>query len=64
LEYFGYKTKVFEFVSDVHTPKNVMIVGIRNDKMPANNEQLLQKIKAAKTYFGIGYHHLERLMSI
>ena len=64
LEYFGYKTKVFEFISDAHTPKNVMIVGIKNDKAVLKNEQLLQKIKAAKAYFGIGYHHLERMMGI
>jgi SAM-dependent methyltransferase len=64
LEYFGYKTKVFEFIADAHTPKNVMIVGIRNPKSEPGNESILQKIKAAKTYFGIGYHHLERLMGI
>lgn len=29
LEYFGYKTKVFEFISDQHTPKNVLIIGSR-----------------------------------
>ncbi len=29
LEHFGYATKVFEFISDVHTPKNVLIVGTK-----------------------------------
>jgi len=29
LEYCGYKTKVFEFISDAHTPKNVLVVGIK-----------------------------------
>jgi SAM-dependent methyltransferase len=64
LEYFGYKTKVFEFISDAHTPKNVMIVGIKNQKAEQKNIQVLQKIKNAKAYFGIEYHHLERLMGI
>jgi len=64
LEYFGYKTKVFEFISDAHTPKNVMIVGVRSNKPWEPNEQLLQKIKASKAYFGIGYHHLEKIMGI
>lgn len=78
LEYFGYKTKVFEFVSDVHTPKNVLVVGIRSKQQGAKNkdqstktkaeserkDEILQKIKDTKTYFGIGYHHLERLMKI
>jgi hypothetical protein len=64
LEYFGYKTKVFEFISDAHTPKNVMIVGIKNPKAEPKNIQVLQKIKNAKASFGIEYHHLERLMGI
>ncbi len=64
LEYFGYKTKVFEFISDAHTPKNVMITGIKSEKLAANKEEILQKIKSAKAYFGIGYHHLEKMMEI
>lgn len=72
LEYFGYKTKVFEFVSDVHTPKNVLVVGIRSKEQGTRNkeqglrskDEILQKIKATKAYFGIGYHHLERLFKL
>jgi len=64
LEYFGYKTKVFQFISDAHTPKNVMIVGVKNQKSPPKEEQILQKIKDTKAYFGITYHHLEKMMGI
>ena len=64
LEYAGYKTKVFEFISDAHTPKNVMIVGIKNHKSAPDKDQLLKKIKDAKAYFGIEYHHLERMLEI
>lgn len=65
LEYFGYKTKVFEFISDAHTPKNVLVVGIKvKGKGPKNKEEILQKIKETKSYFGIGYHHLERLFQL
>lgn len=65
LEYFGYKTKVFEFVSDVHTPKNVLVVGIKNkNKGTKSKDEIIQKIKDTKAYFGIGYHHLERLLEI
>jgi hypothetical protein len=64
LEYFGYKTKVFQFISDAHTPKNVMIVGIKDPKALPGDEQILQKIKDAKAYFGIEYHHLEKMMGI
>ncbi len=62
LEYFGYKTKVFEFISDAHTPKNVMIVGIKQPKLPVKNPAILAKIQAAKAYFGISYHHLEKIL--
>ncbi len=64
LEYFGYKTKVFEFISDAHTPKNVMVVGIKNTKPLQKDDQILQKIKETKAYFGIEYHHLEKMMGI
>ncbi|WP_231427287.1 MULTISPECIES: SAM-dependent methyltransferase [Pedobacter] len=71
LEYFGYKTKVFEFISDAHTPKNVLVVGIKKSPKslvgsPMSEEQkiVLDKIKASKVYFGIGYHHLERLLNL
>ncbi|MCE7060121.1 SAM-dependent methyltransferase [Dyadobacter sp. CY343] len=64
LEYFGYKTKVFEFISDAHTPKNVMIVGIRDTRNKSDEELILKKIKEAKDYFGISYHHLERIAGI
>jgi SAM-dependent methyltransferase len=66
LEYYGYKTKVFEFISDAHTPKNVLVVGTKSSsKSTALTEEkklaIKQKISDTKAYFGIGYHHLERL---
>lgn len=65
LEYYGYKTKVFEFISDAHTPKNVLVVGIKSkDKGVKNKEEILQKIEDTKAYFGIDYHHLERLLDL
>lgn len=65
LEYFGYKTKVLEFISDAHTPKNVLVVGIKGkDQSAKRKEEILQKIKDTKAYFGIGYHHLERLLEL
>ncbi|WP_316845636.1 SAM-dependent methyltransferase [Pedobacter psychrodurus] len=65
LEYFGYKTKVFEFISDAHTPKNVLVVGLKGKAHGAERKaEILLKIKASKEYFGIGYHHLERLFEL
>lgn len=66
LEYFGYKTKVFEFISDAHTPKNVLVVGVKNPKGKTESEQqdILKKIQESKAYFGIGYHHLAKLLKL
>ena len=64
LEYFGYKTKVFEFISDAHTPKNVLIVGTRGSRSEKSQAAALEKIREAKRFFGIEYHHLERLAGI
>ena len=63
LEYHGYATKVFEFVSDAHTPKNVLIVGEKRTKGTPDRAAILEKIQASKKYFGIGYHQLEVLLS-
>ena len=57
LEYFGYSTKVFEFISDLHTPKNVLIVGTRTNR--ARDPAILDKIASAKAMFGIQRHYLE-----
>jgi SAM-dependent methyltransferase len=64
LEYFGYKTKVFEFISDAHTPKNVLIVGVKSRGTEPSRGEFLEKINKTKEYFGIGYHHLEKLLEL
>jgi SAM-dependent methyltransferase len=64
MEHFGYSTRIFEFISDAHTPKNIMLVGVKNKKASQKDERSLEKIKAAKAYFGIQQHHLEGLMGI
>lgn len=62
LEYAGYSTKLFEFVSDAHTPKNVMITAIKTRSAPDTNA--IQKIHDAKDYFGIKHHYLEQPLGI
>lgn len=64
LEYFGYSTKVFEFISDAHTPKNAMIIGMKNKHKAMQDPQVLDRIEAAKSYFGIEKHHLEQVLEI
>lgn len=59
LESKGYRTKVFEFVSTEHTPKNVMIVGIKTDKPKA---AALAQVSAIKEHYGIGVHYLEEIL--
>lgn len=64
LEYHGYSTKVFEFISDAHTPKNVMIIGTKNSKLAERDPAILKKIQNAKAYFGIDTHHLEKTLGL
>ncbi len=64
LEYFGYTTKVVEFVSEAHTPKNVLIIGEKRRNPQPDQEVILDKIQAVKQFFGIEYHQLERLMGL
>lgn len=64
LEFYGYETKVMQFISDQHTPKNVMIVGLKKSIDPKKQLLILEKIKSLKSYFGINYQYLERLCGL
>lgn len=61
LEASGYDTNVFEFISPEHTSKNVMIVGIKNDKQ-IDKEHILEQVKEIKKLYGIRIHYLETLL--
>lgn len=58
LEASGYKTKVFEFISTEHTPKNVMITAT----LGTGREDALEQVDQIKKDFGIDYHYLEKLL--
>lgn len=62
LELNGYRTKVFEFVSDAHTPKNNLIVAEKDGRQGRDREALLKQIAEIKAMFGIGEHYLEGLL--
>ncbi len=64
MEYHGYSTKVFQFVSDVHTPKNVMIVGEKRAKTESQKQSLLTRIAETKNFFGIEKHYLETVLGM
>ena len=63
LEAYGYKTKVFEFIATEHTPKNVLIVGVKAGKIEVPKKEILDQIQNIKKIFGIEYHFLEKLMN-
>lgn len=61
LEYYGYDTKVFEFISSEHTAKNTMITAVKkNDK----NENKLKEIECVKSEFAIDEFYLDKKMQI
>ncbi|MDO9154423.1 MAG: SAM-dependent methyltransferase [Paludibacter sp.] len=64
MEYFGYKTNVFEFVSLEHTPKNVMIVGQKVSTTNNAKKQIIDDIAAIKKMYGIEKHYLETLLKV
>ena len=63
MELSGYKTNLFEFISDTHTPKNVMIVATKLAQPQKNQTKLRASIDNTKAQFGIGKHYLEGLLA-
>jgi SAM-dependent methyltransferase len=62
LEQHHYQTKVFEFISNEHTRKNVMLVG---SKVASNvmDHTVQGKIDAIKKDYHIDFHYLETLIA-
>ena len=61
LESEGYKTKMFEFVSTEHTPKNNMIVATKS-RGPAEHRAEAESITLIKQQFGITSQRLDTLI--
>ena len=61
LEKEGYSTKVFEFISTEHTPKNNMIVGVKKEKA-IDAEKIKHQIAEIKNFYGIKEQQLEKLL--
>ncbi len=57
LEREGYKTKMFEFVRDEHTPKNNLIVATKRTH-PTNRGTIDTQIEEIQNTFGIARQHL------
>ncbi len=62
LEKHHYNTKVFEFVSNEHTRKNIMLVGAKSKKIK-DVSTIDDKIKDLKQQFKIEQHYLENLLN-
>ena len=62
MEYYGYKTQVMEFIEMEHTPKNVLLVGQKTDKV-VDKDLIMTKIDDLKKQYGIKTHYLETLFS-
>lgn len=64
LELNGYRTKVFEFVSDAHTPKNNLIVGEKDGRVGRDRDAILKQVAETKAMFGVEKHYLEGLLGL
>ena len=59
MEKHQYSTKVFEFISNEHTRKNVMLVGSKTTKK-VDTKDINNKIKDLKNQYHIDFHYLEK----
>ncbi len=62
LEWAGYQTKMIEFVSTEHTPKNLMITAVRRGE-PFPVRAARERIDQFKEFFGIKHHALDSLLT-
>jgi SAM-dependent methyltransferase len=58
LEWAGYKTKVFEFISTEHTAKNLLIVAQRTSPRGQTDDARAQRIRAFAAFYGVRYQRL------
>lgn len=61
LEAYGYKTQIFEFISDEHTHKNLMIIGVKKDGN-VESKKHFEKLENIKKLFGINNFYLENIL--
>lgn len=62
LEKNQYQSDIFEFVSNEHTRKNIMLVGMRHAR-PTDISGIEKKIVWIKEWYGIEYHYLEKALT-
>lgn len=62
LEAAGYATRVFEFISDAHTARNIMITARKRSPTGTVDPAVRDRIREAKARFGIRTHYLETVL--
>ena len=63
LEWAGYKTKVFEFISTEHTAKNLLIVAQRTAPCGEISDARAQRIRAFATFYGVRHQRLAQQLN-
>jgi SAM-dependent methyltransferase len=53
LEWAGYRTKVFEFISTEHTPKNLMLAAIKSGPRGTADDARAQRLRDFARFYGI-----------
>lgn len=65
LEFAGYRTKVFEFISTEHTAKNLMIAGTRMRERPKGAESVAaQRLRDFARFYGIRRQRLAEHLGV
>ena len=59
LEWAGYDTKVFEFISTEHTAKNIMIAATKRQR-PGRTDESAQQVRDLAAFYGVKTHALAR----
>lgn len=62
LEQHQYKSNIFEFISNEHTRKNTMLVGVKG-RSGSDEESIKEKIDSIKRDYQIDFHYLEKLLN-
>jgi hypothetical protein len=62
LEWAGYRTKIMEFVSGEHTPKNLMIAAVR-EREAFVDESARKRILELKLFLGVEHCALDGLLA-
>ncbi len=58
MEKYGYKSQIQEFIEAEHTPKNILLSGVKTNQIQ-NIAEIDEKIQKLKAQFGIRTHFLE-----